>query len=113
MGGFTGFMGNAGIIIALVLLGIAIAVSVIFPLFHTLTNFEESKKALLGIAGLAVILLIGFALAGGEVPAYAAKEGITASEFRFIGALVNTAIIATALVAVYIVIDVVISIVRG
>lgn len=113
MGGFTGFMGNGGIIIALVLLGIAIAVSVLFPIYHTLTNFSEAKKALLGLAGLVVLLLIGYALAGGELPQYAADKGITASEFRLIGAMINTAIIATALVSVYIVIDVLTGIVRN
>lgn len=113
MNGITAFMGNGGIYIALVLLGIAIAVSVIFPIIQTLTNFAEAKKALLGIAGLAVVVLIGFALAGGELPAYAADKGISASQFRLIGALVNTALIATALVAAYIVLDLILSIIRS
>jgi hypothetical protein len=113
MGGFTGFMGNAGIYIAEILLFIAIGISVLFAIYQMATNFNESKKALVGIAGLAVVMLIGYALAGSEVPAYAAEKGITGGQFRFIGALVNTAIIATAIVAVYIVIDVLMSIVRN
>ena len=113
MGGFSAFMGNTGIIIALALLGIAVAVSVLFPIFHMLTNFEEAKKALVGIAGLAVLLLIGFALAGGDVPQYAVDEGISASQFRIIGALINTALIATFIVGAYLIIDVIISVVRN
>ena len=99
-------MGNGGVMIALVLLGIAIAVSVLFPIFNMLTNFEESKKALIGVAGLGVLVLIGFALASGDVPTWAADEGISSGQYKLIGAIVNTAIIATAMVAVFIVIDI-------
>jgi len=112
-GGLTGFMGNAGIYIALVLLAIAIAVSVLFPIFHMLTNFDEAKKALVGVAGLVVLVLIGFALASGTVPEYAVEKGITSSQFKMIGAIINTAIIATAIVAVYIVADLLMGIIRN
>lgn len=113
MGGFTAFMGNTGILIALGLLAIAVATAVLFPIFNMLTNFDEAKKALVGVAGLAVLLLIGFALAGGEVPQYAVDEGITAGQFRLIGALINTAVIATFIVGAYLIIDVIISVVRN
>ena len=113
MGGFAGFMGNAGIYIAMVLLVVAIAVSLLFPIFNMLTNFEESKKALIGFAGLAVLALIGYALAGSVVPDYAVEKGISSGEFKLIGGIINTAIIATGIVAAYIVFDILMDIIRN
>lgn len=113
MSGITGFLGNGGIILALVLLGVAVASAVIFPLIQMITNFQEAKKSLAGFAGLALVVAIGYALAGSGVPEYAAAKGITASEFRLIGGLVNTALIATGLVAAYIVVDLIVGIIRN
>lgn len=112
MNAITGFLGNGGIILALVLLGIAVAASVIFPIIQTITNFGESKKSLAGFGGLLLVLVIGYVLAGSEVPAYAAEKGIDASQFKLIGGMINTAIIATALVSAYIIIDLLVGIIR-
>jgi hypothetical protein len=113
MSGITNFLGNGGIILALVLLAIAVATAIIFPIIQIVTNFGESKKSLAGVLGLAVVVAIGYALAGGTVPAYAVEQGISASQFKLIGALVNTAIIATTVVSAYIVIDLIVSIIRN
>jgi len=110
---FTSFMGGAGIYIAMALLVIAIAVSLIFPLINMFTDFGEAKKALMGVGGLLVLVLIGFALASGELPEYAADKGISSMQFRMIGAMINTALLATAVMAFYLVFDIVIGIVRN
>lgn len=113
MDGILNFMGNGGLIIAIILLIVAIVASIIRPLYDLATDFAESKKALIGVLGLVVLVLIGFALAGGEVPQYAVEKGISAKEFRMIGAAINTAIIAIVIVAVYLVVDIVLNIVRN
>lgn len=113
MGGILDFMGNGGIYIAIILLIIAVVAALVRPVYDLFTDFAESKKALIGILGVGVLVLIGFALAGGELPQYAIDAGISAKEFRMIGAVINTALIATVIVVVYLVVDIILGIVRN
>lgn len=113
MDAITNFMGNGGIYLALALLVIAIAVTVIFPLINLFTNFAEAKKALLSVAGLIVIVLIGYALAGNDLPEFAQDAGITLGQYKMIGAIINTAIIATLIMVGYIIVDLIMGFVRS
>lgn len=113
MDAITNFMSNGGIIIALGLLILAVGLSVIFSIVGLLSNFEESKKALLGVVGLAVLVIIGFALAGGELPQFAIDRGINAKQYKLIGGIINTAVIATVGMVVFLVVDAILGLIRN
>lgn len=113
----TNFMRDGGIPIAAVLLVIAVVASLVKPLINIVTNFEESKKALLGIVGLVVVFLIGYALSNGELTENMLKLPVedqpSASLLKLIGAGINTALIATVIMVVYLVVDLLMGIVRN
>ncbi len=99
------FMGNGGIYIAVILLIITFGAAILGSFLELINDPAAAKKSLIGILGLVVLLLIGFALAGGEVPQFAVDKGITPQDYKMIGAVINTALIAAAIVGVYIVVD--------
>ncbi len=105
MDGLINFFTNVGLPIAYVLLGIALLVSIIFPLLSLITNFGEKKKALLGFAALAVLILIGLALAGNTLPDFASKAGLSLMQFKLISAGIFTAILATVGLLGFIIFD--------
>jgi uncharacterized protein (DUF486 family) len=97
MDAILNFMGNGGIIIAIILLVITVALWIVFALKSLLSNFEQSKKSLLGIVALAVIAIIGYALASGgpNIPQFAIDGGISASQYKLVGAIINLSLFAT------------------
>ncbi|MFO7938834.1 MAG: hypothetical protein R6U66_03690 [Bacteroidales bacterium] len=52
------------IIWAYALAGIAVALSLIFPIFQMISNPQKAKKGLLGVVLLGVVVLIAYMLAG-------------------------------------------------
>ena len=58
---------NVLIIWAYILTGIAVGFTVIFPIIQIISNPKNAKKGLMGIAALAVIILIAYIFASGEV----------------------------------------------
>lgn len=114
MDGISNFMGNAGILIALGLLGVALAITVIFSLLNLFSDFEGSKKGILGFVALAVLIIIGFALSSvpSQLPGFAIEKSITPGQYKAIGGVINTALIATVLMGVIIVVDFISGLVR-
>lgn len=112
MDAILNFMGNGGILLAVILLIVTFGAAIIGSILNMLSDLESAKKALIGILGLVVLLLIGFALAGGEVPQYAVEQGITPKSYKMIGAVINTALIASTIVGVYIVVDLILGMIR-
>ena len=55
------------IIWAYILTGIAVGFTVFFPVIQMITNPKNAKKGLMGIAALAVIIVIAYALASNEI----------------------------------------------
>ena len=62
------FMVNYGIIICYILIAIAVAASVIFPVIQLAQNPKGAKGALIGIGLLIVVLGISFGLASDDNP---------------------------------------------
>lgn len=50
-----------------VLLGIATVVSIVFSIMNMAKNPKKAKNALIGIVGVIVICVLGYAVAGGDV----------------------------------------------
>ena len=50
---------------AYILCGIAIIVAVIFPVIRLFTRPKQAMKSFIGLAGVAIVILIGYALADG------------------------------------------------
>ncbi len=80
------FSVNAGLYSAYVLLAVAIGASIILPLLNTLQSPGEIKKALYAIAGMVVLFVISYALAGSEVTDDQAAKGITENTSKLVGA---------------------------
>jgi len=57
-------------------------------------------------------VIIGFALAGGELPQFAIDRGINASQYKMIGGVINIALIASAAMIVLIVGDFILGLTR-
>ncbi len=87
---------------AYILVGIAVALSILFPLVNLILNPKSAIKALVGVVGLGVVFLVGYLLAD-ATPIVAASDnpnflktsvllfadtGIFATYILFIGALV-------------------------
>jgi hypothetical protein len=105
-------MGNGGIIIAVILLVVAVGLSLVFALVSLFSNLQESKKTLISIVGLAVVVIIGFALAGGELPQFAIDRGISASQYKMIGGVINIALIASVVTVILIIGDFILGLTR-
>jgi hypothetical protein len=76
------FMVNYGIIICYILLGVAVAAAVIFPILQLAQNPKGAKGALIGIGLLAVVIGISYALASDVNPS---KMEITADDAKKVG----------------------------
>lgn len=80
------FSVNAGLYSAYVLLAVAIGASIILPLLNTLQSPGEIKKALYAIAGMVVLFVVSYVLAGSEVSDDQAAKGITENTSKLVGA---------------------------
>ncbi len=58
---------NIYILWAYILTGIAVGVTVIFPVIQMITNPKNAKKSLLGIVALVVVIAIAYGLSSSEV----------------------------------------------
>jgi hypothetical protein len=90
---------NFMFIITYLLLGIAIAASVLFGLMNLLTSKGALKKTLIGVGGLLVVVIISYALANGTDVNLEemAKKGVptTESTVKTIGMGLNVFFILT------------------
>ncbi len=80
------FSVDAGLYSAYSLLAVALGTAIILPLLNTLKSPGEIKKSLYAIAGMIVLFVISYALAGSEVSADHAAKGITESTSKLVGA---------------------------
>ena len=58
---------NIFLIWAVILTGIAVGFTVIFPVFQMIKNPKNAKKGLLGIVALVVVIAIAYGLSSGEM----------------------------------------------
>ncbi len=78
---------------AYILLGIATAAAIIFPLIKMFTQPKEAVKTLISIGIVAVVVFIAYALADDTVlnlPGYEGKDNVPGT-LKFAGTLLNTA----------------------
>jgi hypothetical protein len=80
------FSVDAGLYAAYALIAVAIGMAVILPLLNTLKSPGEIKKALIALAGMVVLFVISYALAGSEVGADQAAKGVTENTSKLVGA---------------------------
>jgi hypothetical protein len=80
------FSVDAGLYSAYSLLAIALGSAVVLSLLNTLKSPGEIKKMLYAIAGMVVLFVISYALAGSEVSADHAAKGITGNTSKMVGA---------------------------
>lgn len=58
---------NTAIIVTYVLLGLAALFAILGPLVQLFTNFKKARTALIGIASLVIVILIGYGLSTNEI----------------------------------------------
>lgn len=68
------------------LMGIAVGAAIILPLINTLQSPGEIKKAGIALAGMLVLFVVAYLLAGDEVHADQAAKGITSTTSKLVGA---------------------------
>ncbi|TVQ82962.1 MAG: hypothetical protein EA393_16145 [Bacteroidetes bacterium] len=90
---------NTGLIATYVLLGLAAIAAVGFSIAHLILNFKKAKGALIGMAILLIIFLIGFSFATSEVYAHVAIP-VGESASRIIGGGIHTTFILIGLAIV-------------
>jgi len=84
---------NLYIIWAYALTGLAAGFTVIFPVIQMITNPKNAKKSLLGVLALAVIIVISYALASGELLGIIDPELIkydVPSTLKYAGMMLNS-----------------------
>ncbi len=82
---------NIAIPVAMFMVGAAALLALGLPLIKALSEPKVLLKSLLGVAVIAVIFLIGWALAGDEVTAKYASKGIaTATSSKLVGGALST-----------------------
>jgi hypothetical protein len=73
---------------AYILLGITVAITVLFPIVHFIMNPKTGKVVLIALAGFVVLYFVSYSLASGSaVGAIYEKFDITEATSRFIGAI--------------------------
>lgn len=95
---------DIGLYVFYVLLFIAIAAAVIFPLIHSIKNPSTLGKSAIGIGVIVVLFVISYALSGSEVNIRTAAAGISGSTSKLIGAgliMFYITLIGSILVLIY------------
>jgi hypothetical protein len=77
---------NIGIVVTYILIGIAIVLLVVFPLYYLVTNFNKAKGGLIGVAGIAVMFLLAYLVSPADQGAFYEKFQIGPSGSKMIGA---------------------------
>ena len=76
-----------------ILTGIAVGITILFPVIHMIKNPKNAKKGLMGILALAVIVVISYGLASSEIldikNADLAQYNVP-STLKFAGMMLNT-----------------------
>ncbi|MDR1757976.1 MAG: hypothetical protein LBR51_03310 [Bacteroidales bacterium] len=85
---------NCAVVFLYVIFAIAILLIVAFSLYYLIVNIKSSYKALLGIALIAVLVLLGYVLSSGELSKSAIANGLTSQTVKWIGAGCITTYIA-------------------
>lgn len=80
------FSVDAGLYSAYALFAVALGTSIILPIVNTLQSPGEIKKALYAVAGMVVLFVVSYALAGSEVSSDQAAKGITDGTSKLVGA---------------------------
>lgn len=80
------FSVDAGLYSAYALLTLAIGSAIVLPLLNTLKSPGEIKTMLFAIAGMVVLFLISYAIAGSEVSTEQAAKGISTTTSKLVGA---------------------------
>lgn len=80
------FSVDIGLFGSYALMGIAVGAAIILPLIKTLQSPGEIKKAGIALAGMLVLFVVAYLLAGDEVHADQAAKGITATTSKLVGA---------------------------
>lgn len=77
-----------------ILTGFAVGITILFPVIHMIKNPKNAKKGLMGIAALAVIVVISYGLASSEIldikNADLAQYNVP-STLKFAGMMLNSA----------------------
>ena len=84
---------DIGLYIAYLLIIIAIATALIFPLIYIIKHPKEARDVVIGLAGFAILFVISYILASDEVLARYANYGVGQTESK---------LISTGLIAFYI-----------
>lgn len=100
-------IGTIGIPLALVMIVVALALSIVFPVLDVIKHFDQAKKSLLGVGAMLAIFLIGYVTASSDLPEYAIKANVTSSQFKLISASLTTFLITLLLTIVVVVYDIV------
>jgi len=77
---------DIGIYACYLLLFVALVAAVVFPLFHIAQNPKALVKSGIGVAGLAVLFFISYALSGSEVTVKYTTMGVGEAGSKLIGA---------------------------
>ncbi len=81
---------NFSLIFAYILVIVAGLGAIVLPLINAMSNPSGLKKALIGVAGIAVVFLIAWAMAGDEVTAkYIAHEVSTGATSKMVGGAIT------------------------
>ncbi|MBX2969567.1 MAG: hypothetical protein KF803_09345 [Cyclobacteriaceae bacterium] len=80
------FSVDAGLYTAYALLAVAVVAAIVLPLMHAGNSPGALKKGLIFIAGMVVVFIISYALAGSELTADQVAKGITATTSKLVGA---------------------------
>jgi hypothetical protein len=80
------FSVDAGLYASYALLAVAIGSAVVLPMLSSFKSPGELKKPLMALAGMVVLFVISYALAGSEVTTVQAAKGVTENTSKLVGA---------------------------
>ena len=86
------FFTDVGLPMGYVLLVLGVIVALGFASLSVVSDIKAAKTSVIGVVGLLVIFLIGYAMADDSVVGYE-KYGVTPGNSKFIGALIHTGFI--------------------
>lgn len=76
---------NIGLYVAYILLFITIASVIIIPLYFTIVNFKKAKQGLIGIAILAVVIIVAYMVSPADQGLFYETNKIGPSASKIIG----------------------------
>lgn len=91
---------NLFIIWAYILTGIAVGLTIIFPIIQMITNPKNAKKGLLGIVALVVVIAIAYFMSSGELLGITNAELVqydTPGTLKYAGMMINAVYLLSVL----------------